>query len=333
MSIQSLTTSRRSQSTLVPLPFPSFQAHTAFRYVCPNSPHHCLLPKFECVDMLVADVTEISLRRPKAIPEPTGSHPTHFHSTAILKSSDLDRVPSITETCAALPISIHGTGNVIYKDTTRSVFHELDDRDAILTVARDQVVVLKSHDAQYALGVEDLGRYCCLVLIGTSPGSAMIMAHISISHGEEHYMRLLRLMIGIFMKEQELFQLPLVWGIFGRPQKDNVQISLLKDRTTRVFRHLDVKLEITICAPRPAAAMRSPPGRLTVVAVRHEPELPEIYVKDCLSYPRIHSGSLALAFDKLGLRQVDYEYGYDREDSTLGFFSSIFEPPIAKKTE
>lgn len=319
------------QSTLVPLPFPSFQAHTVFRYVCPNSSYHCLFPKFECVDMSVADVTEISLRRPKAIPKPTGSLPTHFCNTAILRSSDLDRVPSITETCAALPISIHGTGNVIYKDTTRSVFHELDERDAILTLARDQVVVLKSHDAQYALGVEDLGRYCCVVLIGTSPGSAMIMAHISISHGEEHYMRLLRLMIGIFIKEQELFQLPLAWGIFGRQQKDDVQINFLKERTTRVFRHLNVKLDITICDLRPAAAIHSPPDRLTVVAVRHEPELPEIYVKDCLSYPEIHSGSLALAFDKLGLRQVDYEHGYNREDSDGRFEKGEKKPRVLRK--
>jgi phage head maturation protease len=46
-----------------------------------------------------------------------------------------------------------------------------------------------------------------------------------------------------------------------------------------------------------------------VFVVRHGNEVPELYTGDCLVYPRVHSGSLALAFDKLGLRQVDHETG------------------------
>lgn len=60
--------------------------------------------------------------------------------------------------------------------------------------------------------------------------------------------------------------------------------------------------------------MHNPPDRLTVVAVRYIPELPEIYVNNRLLYPKIHSRSLALAFNKLGLRQADHEQGDDEED-------------------
>jgi hypothetical protein len=188
---------------------------------------------------------------------------------------------------------------------TKSVFHGLRHRDAILTVSRDQVVVLRSHDPQYAIGAQDLDRYCCLVLIGTRPGPAIMMAQICTSDGEEHYMSLLRLMIGMFMKEQELFQLPHTWLIFGHGQKMDFQINLLTQRTARVFRHLSVKFEVVLRASRPAETMHPLHNQLEVVAVRHEPELPEIYIEDCLLYPKVHSGSLALAHNRLGLRQVD----------------------------
>jgi hypothetical protein len=205
--------------------------------------------------------------------------------------------------------------NARFRSTAKkSVFYELHHRDAILTVARDQVVVLRPQDTQYAIGIQDLSSYCCLVLIGTSPRPAIMMARICTSDGEEHYMSLLRLMIRIFMEEQELFRLPRAWGIFGHGQKDDVQINLLTHRTARVFQHLNVPLEITFRASQSEGVAHPLRDQLTVVAVRHEPEVPEIYVEGRLLYPKVHSGSLALAYHTLGLRQVDYEHG-DEEES------------------
>jgi len=186
--------------------------------------------------------------------------------------------------------------------------HELDRRDAVRTVARDQVVVLRPQDTQNIIGAQHYGSYCCIVLIGTSSRPAIMMAQICTSNGEEHYMSLVRLMIGIFMKEQELFQLPRAWGIFSHGQKGDPQINLLTQRTETVFRHLHVQLEIAFRASLPAEVMHSPYNQLAVVAVRHEPGLPEIYVGNCLLYPRVHPGSLALTYDRLGVRQVDYEH-------------------------
>lgn len=195
----------------------------------------------------------------------------------------------------------------------KSVFQELHHREAILTVAKDQLIVLRPNDTQCAIGVQDLGRYCCLVLMGTTSRPAIIMAQISTSDGDEHYMSIVRLMIGIFIEEQELFQLPHVWGIFGHGRKRDPQIDLLTQRTSRVFQHLDVQFETAFQAsPLPDAA-RPLRNKVVVVAVRHELQPPEIYVRDRLLYPKVHTGSLALVYDKLGLRQVDYEQGDDEE--------------------
>lgn len=201
---------------------------------------------------------------------------------------------------------------------TKSVFHELYCWEAVLAVAKDHVVVLRPNDAEYAIGVQYLDSYCCLVLMGTTSRPAIIMAQISTSDGEEHYMSLVRLMIGIFIKEHEFFQLPRVWGIFNHSHKDDHQIDLLAQRTARVFQHLDVQFETLFQASPPAETVHPPHNRFTVVAVRHEPESPEIYVENCLLYPNLHSGSLALICEKLGFRQTDHEHGDDKESGGEG---------------
>lgn len=131
-------------------------------------------------------------------------------------------------------------------------------------------------------------------------------------------MSLVRLMIGIFIKEHEFFQLPRVWGIFNHSHKDDHQIDLLAQRTARVFQHLDVQFETLFQASPPAETVHPPHNRFTVVAVRHEPESPEIYVENCLLYPNLHSGSLALICEKLGFRQTDHEHGDDKESGGEG---------------
>lgn len=125
-------------------------------------------------------------------------------------------------------------------------------------------------------------------------------------------MSLLRLMISIFLKEKELFQPPLAWGISSHHRKDGFQSNHLAERISRVFQHLRVHLQIILCC---ASATQFPQDGHAVVAVRHESELPEIYVRNRLIYPRVHPGSLALMSSRLGIRQIDHEHGDDEEDS------------------
>lgn len=225
------------------------------------------------------------------------------------------------------------------KMATKSIFQKLDDRDAIFRVPRDQVKVLRPQYTKTAIGVRNLDGCSCLVLMGTSPKSAIMMIHIStslsggyttgsaserpkrgvaMSDSEVHYMKLLRRMVDVFLQEQELFQLPLAWGIFHHHHKDGTPFNHLVERTLKIFQHLCVKLQICLCDLRSATAVQSLPDRPSVVAARHEAELPEIYVDNRLVYPRVHSGSLALEFDRLGLRQIDHEYGDDGDDDDDG---------------
>jgi hypothetical protein len=137
-------------------------------------------------------------------------------------------------------------------------------------------------------------------------------------------------MIGIFMKEQELFQLPRAWLIFGHSQKCDLQVDLLTQRTARVFQHLNVQLDIAFRASHPAEVIYPLSDQLAVVAVRHEPEPLEIYVRDRLSYPKVHTGSLALVYDKLGVRQIDCEQGDDEE---TGGVEEILEEKATVQSE
>lgn len=204
---------------------------------------------------------------------------------------------------------------------TKSIFEKLDNRSAISSVPKDQVGVLKPQDTQSAIGVRELHGSSCLILMGTSPRSAIITAHISASDDEDHHMSLVRRVISIFIKEQELFQLPLAWGIFGVHYKDITPLNPLGERTFQVFQHIHVELRLILYDLLSTNAAQLSPARHTVVVVRHEAGLPELYVEDRLVYPSIHSGSLTLEHERLGLRQIDYEheddgdYGNNEEES------------------
>jgi hypothetical protein len=198
--------------------------------------------------------------------------------------------------------------------TMKSIYQKLDERGAISDVPRDQVQVLRSQDTCRAIGVQHLNKSSCLVLMGTSPKSAIMMAHISALDNEVHHMSVLRPMISIFVKQQELFQIPLAWGFFSQPQKDGFLPNHLVLKTSRIFQHLRVKLHTSFYNPQSAAPGQLSPGGYTIVAVRHEIELPELYIENRLVSPRIHSGSLALEYNRLGLEQIDHEHGDDGDD-------------------
>jgi hypothetical protein len=209
----------------------------------------------------------------------------------------------------------------------RSVFEKLDDEGAILDVPRDQVFILRPQDHLSAIGTGDFNGHACLVLMGTSPRSAVIMAHFDqfsagrctsesksgsggeipfLTEVEVNYMSMLRKVVRLFLDEHELFQLPLAWMVLGHHDNPAL-LQLLREKTLKIFQHLRVQTGISLhkeCIMR-AAQLQSLTRAVSVV--RHGNEVPELYTGDCLVYPRVHSGSLALAFDKLGLRQVDHE--------------------------
>lgn len=62
-----------------------------------------------------------------------------------------------------------------------SLFLELDGRDDILDVVKDQVKVLEPTSRQSASGARGLCGRSCLVLMGTAPGSAIISANLDSS--------------------------------------------------------------------------------------------------------------------------------------------------------
>lgn len=130
------------------------------------------------------------------------------------------------------------------------------------------------------------------------------------SSDDVHYMSLLRGAISMLIKEPELFQLPLAWGIF-RQYEGDIQLENIKEKTSKVFKHLSVRQEMSFYEAHHPGAIPSSTDGSTVIAVRHEAEAPEIYVEDRLVHPKVHSGSLALLLDKLGLKQIGYEYGDD----------------------
>jgi hypothetical protein len=87
-------------------------------------------------------------------------------------------------------------------------------------------------------------------------------------------------------------------------------------RCNHVWRSKLAVLYISFYEVFPTPATTSCLTGRTVVVVRCESEIPEIYVGDCLMHPKDHSGSLALTLDKSRLRQIDHDHGDD--DDTDG---------------
>lgn len=210
---------------------------------------------------------------------------------------------------------------------TRSVFDELDNQGAVLDVPRGQVLVLRPQDSKSAIGTQRFSGHAYLVLMGTSPKSAVMMAYFDcfnvgrcsintvpgseeersfLTEMEADYMSLLRKAVKLFLDEHDLFQLPLAWIVLRHD--DNPALSaLLQEKTLKVFQHLRIQTGVSIYdEPIMEAASLQPPKR-TVFAIRHGSGMLEIHVGDRLVYPKVHPGSLALSFDKLGTSQVDNE--------------------------
>lgn len=197
-----------------------------------------------------------------------------------------------------------------------TIFDTLQERSAIVDVPPNSMRILRPDDRAPAIGARDFdGGGACLLLLGTTAkSSAIAVAHIAAgshlgtasensteaeterggtpaSPEEVHYMEMVRKTIVGFLKEPDLFQMPLAWAIFP-PHEDVIMLRRLQQRMQTVFRHLNVELKVLSCEKRS-----------DVVAVRHGSEATEVYVGDQLIHPRVHSGSLALVLHAMGVRQ------------------------------
>jgi hypothetical protein len=211
-----------------------------------------------------------------------------------------------------------------------SVFEELDHQGAILGVPRDQVLILRPQDSKSAIGTQRFNGHACLVLMGTSPRSAVIMAHFECLSAEEssskmilgsegessflaemevNYVSMLRKAVKLFLDEHDLFQLPLAWVVLRHHDKPALS-ALLREKTLKIFQHLRIQTGVSICNESIIEAASPQPPKCKVFTVRSGTGMSEIHVGDDLVYPKVCSGSLASAFDELGTGRVDNE----RED-------------------
>ena len=204
-----------------------------------------------------------------------------------------------------------------------SIYDRLNDQNAILSVFKDQVNVLRSEDTLSAIGTYDLDVCSCLLGWGTTPGSAIVVARISHVPSkptsssrpgslrstlstlayDEHYMSLVRRVINTMTSNHELFQLPIVYGIFGQYQ-DEVLLEHLRERTEKVFNHLNIKLRSSFYKMGCSDGTQRSRGESTVVMVQCPGKMLELYIGNRLAYPANYSGSLTSIFDQLGLEQI-----------------------------
>jgi hypothetical protein len=189
----------------------------------------------------------------------------------------------------------------------RCLFQELDDRDAILCVAKDQAEVLKPRCPQSAIGARGRHGHSYLVLMGTAPDSAIIMAHLdssqprkhtpSIDAGvtedctsesgrDEHSMSLVRRVALLFVREPDLFRLPVACLIMNPHQRCEVSLSPLADRTVAVLKHLRVDTTVSFYEESWPEVVGISSDGYTVVAVRHGDGSSEIYAGNRLIFRR-----------------------------------------------
>jgi hypothetical protein len=216
---------------------------------------------------------------------------------------------------------------------TRSVFEELDNQGAILNMLRDQVLILRPHDSKSAVGTQRFDGHACLVLMETSPRSAVVMAHFDcysvgrssrnimlgnegessfLTEVEVNYMSMLRKAVKLLLDEHDLFRPTLAWVVLRH--HDNPALSaLLQEKTLKIFQHLRIQTGVSVCNESIKKASSLQPPECKVFAVRSGTGVPEIHVGDDLVYPKCHSRSLTPAFAKPGAGRVDNE----REDCVV----------------
>ena len=165
-----------------------------------------------------------------------------------------------------------------------SIYHRLNDRNAILSVFKDQVAILRPEDTLPAVSIYNLDGCSCLVALGTTPGSAVVFARISsmpiesagdsylgsleripstLDH-DEHYVSLVGRVVNTMTKDHELFQLPDICGIFKR-HKGEILREHLRERTMKVFAHLDIGVRSFFYEVSHTDDLQQLPGESTII--------------------------------------------------------------------
>jgi hypothetical protein len=122
----------------------------------------------------------------------------------------------------------------------KSFYDRLNDKHAILDVPKDHISLLIRGDPWSAIGTSDLEGSPPLLVMGTSPGSTIVIARMNSNltdrlagssrpggtgeevatlNVEESYMSVVRNFISIVTRTPELFQLPVACGLY---RKDRV---------------------------------------------------------------------------------------------------------------
>jgi hypothetical protein len=207
-----------------------------------------------------------------------------------------------------------------------SIFQMLRTRDALVDVEQGGLVILESADDRRAIRAQLVKGDHCFVLMGTVVGSAVSMANIAaiatsdldIVQGrpvristDVDYMVSVRTILGAYLEKPEVFRAPVAW-LFSS-SSESASCGLIRRGISKVLQHLHIELRLGrdyyLCGPSPSLFALH--YACTVVAVRHQTVLSEIYVEECLVYPKVYSGALTLVKQSLGMCKLDPELGSD----------------------
>jgi hypothetical protein len=207
-----------------------------------------------------------------------------------------------------------------------STFQMLRTRDALVDVEQGGLVILESADDQRAIRAQLIKGDHCFILMGTVVGSAVSMANIAaiatsdlyIVQGrpvrittDVDYMVSVRTILGAYLKKPEVFRAPVAW-LFSS-SSEGASSGLIRRGISKVLQHLHIELQFGrdyyLCGPSPS--LFDLHYAYTVVAVRHQTVLSEVYVEGRLVYPKVYSGALTLVKQSLGMCKLDPELGSD----------------------
>jgi hypothetical protein len=205
-----------------------------------------------------------------------------------------------------------------------SIFQMLRTRGALVDVEQGGCVILASADDQRATRTQLVEGDHCFVLMGTVVGSAVSMANIAaidtsnlvIVQGrpvristDVDYMVSVRTILGAYLEKPELFRAPVAW-LFST-KSESASCGLIRRGISKVLQHLHIELqaEQDYYGYSPSPSLSALHYVCTVVVVRHRTALSEVYVEECLVYPKVYSGPLTLVRESLGKCKLDSKLG------------------------
>jgi hypothetical protein len=221
-----------------------------------------------------------------------------------------------------------------------SICQVLRARNALVDVEQGGLVILESIDDQRAIRTQLVKGDHCFILMGTVVGSAVSMANIAaidtsdldIVQGQPmristdvDYMVSVRTIIGAYLKKPEVFQAPVAW-LFSS-SSESASCGLIRHGISKVLQHLHIELQVgrDYHGYGPSPSLLALRYACTVVVVRHQTVVSEVYVEECLAYPEVCSGALTLAKQSLCnvMCKLDPELGSNgcrerRKDGTCG---------------